>query len=352
MTQHPVTYRAIRLGGPGGLDRLEEVRLPLLDPGPGELRIRVIAAGAGATDLTMRRGTYPFAPPFPFVPGYEVLGTVDAVGTGVTGFALGQKVAALTVHGAFAEFLVRGAEHFVPVPAGLDDGETVALVLNYGTAWQMIHRVAKLRAGQTALVTGANGGVGTALLDLLRDAKVRTLAACSSRHEELVRSLGGEPIPSRSAPLDRTVRGVVAEGVDAAFDVLGGAGTGECVRATKRGGMVVGYGFMGTVVDGKPSRRLTLQGFASLLVGARLRGRRGAFYGITLRYRRDPAPYRADLAALFALLAARRIAPRIADRLPLLAVRRSQELLETGGIAGKIVLLREAGLDGGSDRDR
>lgn len=350
MIRRPATYCAIRLGGPGGLDRLEEVRLPLLDPGPGELRVRVIAAGAGATDLTMRRGRYPFAPPFPFVPGYEVLGTVDAIGTGVTGFVLGQKVAALTVHGAFAEYLVRTAEDFVPVPAGLDDGETVALVLNYGAAWQMIHRVARLRAGQTALVTGASGGVGTALLDLLRDGKVRTLAACSSRHEELVRSLGGEPIPSPSTPLARTVRRLVPEGVDAAFDVLGGAGTGECVRATRRGGVVVGYGFMGTVVDGRPSRLLTLRGFASLLVGARLRGRRGAFYGITLRYRRDPEPYRADLASLLTLLGSRRIAPQIACRLPLLAARRSQELLEAGGIAGKIVLVREAGLDGGSDR--
>src|SRR5512138_3338791 len=123
----PDTYRAILLTGPGDLDRLREVRLPLLAPGPGELRIRVIATGAGGTDLTMRRGRYPFAPPFPFVPGYEVVGIIDAIGEGVTGFAHGQKVAALTVHGAFAEALVRGAEHFVPVPEGLDDSETVAL---------------------------------------------------------------------------------------------------------------------------------------------------------------------------------------------------------------------------------
>lgn len=345
MVESSGTYRAIRLTGPGGLDRLEEVRLPLLAPGPGELRVRVTAAGAGATDLTMRQGRYPFAPPFPFVPGYEVVGVVDAIGAGVVGFTLGQKVAALTVHGAFAEYLVRDAEHFVPVPAGLDDGETVALVLNYGTAWQMIHRVARMRAGQTALVTGASGGVGTALLDLLRDAKVRALGACADRLGELVRSLGGEPIPSRGAPLERSVHGVLPEGVDAAFDVLGGAGTGECIRATRRGGIVVGYGFMGTLVDGRASRWLTLRGFASLLVGARILGRRGAFYGITLRYRRDPRPFREDLAALLALLAARRIAPRIAHRLPLLAVRRSQELLEAGGVPGKIVLLREAGLD-------
>jgi NADPH2:quinone reductase len=341
----PDTYGAILLTGPGGLDRLREVRLPLLPPGPGELRVKVIAAGAGGTDLTMRRGRYPIAPPFPFVPGYEALGIVDAVGEGVTGFARGQKVAALTVHGAFAEYLVRGSGHFVPVPEGLDDGETVALVLNYGTAWQMIHRVARLRAGQTALVTGANGGVGTALLDLARDAGIRALGASSVQHAAVVRALAAEPIASRGAPVDVAVRSLVPGGVDAAFDALGGAGTVECVRATKRGGVVVGYGFAGTVVDGRPSRWQTVRGVASLLGGARLRGRRGVFYGITLRYRSDPAPFKEDLAALFSLLAARRIAPRIAHRLPLLAVRRSQELLEAGGVDGKIVLTREAGLD-------
>jgi len=340
----PATYRAVMLRARGGLDRLEEVSLPLVDPGPGELRIRVVASGAGNTDLTMRRGRYPFAPPYPFVPGYEVLGIVDAVGAGVTGFAPGQKVAALTVHGGFAEYLVRGADHFVPVPGGLDDAEAVALILNYVTAHQMIHRSAGMRAGQTALVTGANGGVGTALLELLRVAGVRAVGASSERHFEHVRALGGEPIPSRGGPVDEAVRKVLPEGVDAAFDVVGGAGTAGCVRATKRGGTVVGYGFMGTLVNGKPSTWLTVRGLASLLVGARLSGRRGNFYGITLLYRRDKAPLKEDLPKLFALLAARKIEPVIAHRLPLLAVRRSQELLEAGGLAGKIVLLREGGL--------
>lgn len=338
------TYRAIMLTGPGGLDRLEEVRLPLLAPGPGELRVRVLATGAGGTDLTMRRGRYPFAPPFPFVPGYELLGIVDAVGEGVEGFALGQKVAALTVHGAFAQYLTRGAEHFVAVPSGLDDGEAVALILNYATAWQMIQRVARMRSGESALVTGANGGVGTALLDLLRDAGVRAVGACAVLHGDVVRALGAEAIPSRASPIDVAVRRLLPSGVDAAFDALGGASTAECVRATRRGGIVVGYGFAAAAVNGRPSRWRMLRGLAGLLAGARLRGRRGTFYGITLRYRRDPAPFKEDLATLFSLLASRRIAPRIAHRLPLLAVRRSQELLEEGGVDGKIVLTCEEGL--------
>jgi len=257
---------------------------------------------------------------------------------------MGEKVAALTVYGGAAEILVRGADDLVPVPAGLDDAETLALILKHVTAYQMIHRSAAMAPGQTALVTGANGGVGSALLKLLRVARVRALGACSERHFDYVRSLGGEPVPSRAGPLHDSVRRVVPEGVDAAFDVMGGPGTWECVRATKRGGKVVGYGFMGTRVADRSSTWLTLRGLASLLAGARLAGRRGTFYGITLLYRRDRAPFKEDLNRLFLLLAGRRIRPSIAHRLPLLAVRESQRLLAAGSVAGKIVLLREAGL--------
>jgi NADPH2:quinone reductase len=338
------TYRAIMLQGKGGLDRLEDVSLSLTHPGPGELRVKVSATGAGGTDITMRTSKYLFAPPFPFVPGYELVGTVDAIGSGVTGFTVGQRVAALTVHGAFAEYILRSADDFVPVPDGVDDAAAVSLILNYGTAYQMIHRSAKMAPGQTALVTGANGGVGTALCELLRLHGARTIAACAPRHFDAVRALGGDPIPSREGPVDAAVRRVLPEGVDAAFDIVGGAGTRECIRATKRGGVVVGYGFMGAVRNGKPSTLLTLRSFVALYVGTRLVGRRGTFYGITARYRRDKRPLKEDLAQLFALLRDGKIHPIIAHRLPLLAARRSQELLMAGGVVGKIVMLRALGL--------
>ena len=226
------------------------------------------------------------------------------------------------------------------LPAGLDDAQSVALILNYVTAYQMIHRSAAMRAGQTALVTGANGGVGSALLQLLRVAGVRAIAACAERHFDYVRALGAEPIPSRGAQdhtqdhtMVQAARKIVPAGVDAAFDVMGGAGTWECVRATRRGGTVVGYGFMGTTVKGKPSRRQMLRGFVALFVGARLVGRRGRFYGITALYRKDKAPFKQDLPKLFDLLASGKISPAIAHRLPLLAARKSQELLQAGGVA-------------------
>jgi NADPH2:quinone reductase len=330
------TYRAIQLKGKGGLDQLQEVELPLQPPKQGEVRVRVRASGVGATDITKRTGYYLFRPKFPFVEGYEVLGDVDAIGPGVTGFILGQRVCALTVYGAWAEYFTRDAGHFVPVPDGLDDAEALALILNYVTAYQMIHRSASMRPGQTALVTGANGGVGTALLELLRAHNVRALGSASRKHFDLIRSLGGEPIESRTKSVDGAVHEVLPEGVDVTFDGLGGPATRECIRATRNGGIVVGYGFVA-------ARGTTgmLRGFAALLLGSRLAGRRGGVYGITALYRKDKRPFKEDLAKLFELLAARKIQPRIAARLPLLAGREAERLLEAGGVEGKIVLLAE-----------
>jgi NADPH:quinone reductase len=142
------TYRAVMLTREGGPEVLQVVELPLESPGAGELRVRVSAAGVGATDVNMLGGSYPFAPKIPFVPGYEVAGVVDAIGAGVTGFVPGQRVAALTVYGGFAEFLTRGAEHFLPIPEDVDDRDAAAVILNFATAWQMIYRVAKMRQGK------------------------------------------------------------------------------------------------------------------------------------------------------------------------------------------------------------
>ena len=326
--------QAVMLTKKGGPEVLETVELPMPEPGPGEVRVKVRATGVGATDITMRRGSYPYAPPIPFVPGYESVGIVDAVGAGVTSLKEGDRVCALLVYGGYATHVVRGAEHWVKVPDGLDDVQTVSLILNYVTAYQMIHRKARLQPGQSALVNAANGGVGQALLDLLRAHGVSVFGAAAKPRHEIVRSYGATPIEGRSAPLDDGVYAVRPEGVDAAFDGVGGAHTRQCVSSTRRGGITVWYGFVGA--QGFPAlARSALSSF----VGARLRGRRGSFYGITMLYRKKPQLFQEDLPKLFDMLEQGKISPRIAQTLPLLDARKANERLEAGGIEGKLVLV-------------
>jgi len=335
------TYRAMMITRPGGPEVLQPVELPLTEPGPGELRVRVHACGVGATDLTMLTGTYAFAPKLPLVGGYEISGVVEALGADVCGFQIGQRVAALSVYGGFAEYLVRDARHFVPIPDEVSDVQAASAILNYVTAWQMIHRVAKIQAGQTALVTGAGGGVGSSLLQLLRLAGVKTYGSASSSKHNLVAGLGAIPIDYQAGPIDDLVRAYEPDGVDVVFDAIGGANIRHGIRALRRGGTVVGYGFM--AVD---SKLAMARMFWDIFVGARLRGRRGSFYGISLRYRKDPKPFHEDLPKIFALLAQRKIEPVISATLPLADARKALELLATGTVAGKIVLV----CDGASAR--
>jgi NADPH:quinone reductase len=383
----PATYRAYVITRPGGPEVLQERELAVTAPGPGELRVRVRACGLGATDLTMLSGKYRFAPKLPIVGGYEIAGEVEAIGPGVSGFHIGQRVAALTVHGGFAERLTREARHFVPIPDGVSDVEAASVVLNYVTAWQMIHRVASVRpgtsahfpkfvpprgdhfhelrkvgtskpidssaaslfevpgsnsphvvrelqmGGTSALVTAAGGGVGTALLQLLRLAGVTAYGAASPSKHDLVRELGGIPLDYRTAPVDQLVRAFERGGVDIAFDALGGHSIAACLRAVRRGGTVIGYGFVAA-----ESGAAKLKMFFDVFIGARLRGRRGAFYGISLLYRKDPAPFLEDLPKIFALVARGKIKPVIAEVMPLAEVKGALEMLASGHVAGKIVL--------------
>jgi NADPH2:quinone reductase len=327
------TYRAVMLTKKGGPEVLQVVELPVEAPGPGQLRVRMRAAGVGSTDLIMLTGSYLYAPKIPFVPGYEVAGVVDAIGAGVTGFEVGERVAALTVYGSFAELLLREAEHFLPIPERVSDRDAAAVILNYVTAWQMIHRVAKVQPCRTALVTGAAGGVGTAALQLLRLAGVKTYGAASTPKHELLRSLGAVPIDYRAGSIDRLMRAMEPAGVAYAFDAVGGANTSRCIGALRRGGTLVGFGFMGAST--KPSQ---LAMFTNIFVGARLRRRVGTFYGITMLYRKDPQPLREDLPKIFALLAAKKIDPLVQTTFPLVEARQAIELLASGSVQGKIVL--------------
>src|SRR5512133_77764 len=148
-------------GGPDALQVVEEERP---EPQAGEVRVRVLAAGVSLPDIMAREGIHPETPLVPFTPGWDLVGVVDRLGDGVSGIEPGQIVAAMPISGAYAEFVCVPPRELVPVPSGLDAAEAVSLVLNYTTAYQMLHRCAHIKSGESILVHGAAGGVGTALL--------------------------------------------------------------------------------------------------------------------------------------------------------------------------------------------
>src|SRR5512142_113350 len=181
-------------GGPDALQVVEEERP---EPKNGEVRVLVMAAGVSLPDIMAREGVHPETPPVPFTPGWDLVGVVDRLGDGVSGIEAGQTVAALPISGAYAEFVCLRQEELVSVPAGLDPAEAVSLILNYVTAYQMLHRSAQVRTGQRVLIHGAAGGVGSALLQLGGLVGLEMYGTCSSKGAPAVTDLGAVAIDYR-----------------------------------------------------------------------------------------------------------------------------------------------------------
>src|SRR6188768_4578010 len=178
----------------GGPDALRVIEEECPEPKDGEVRVRVLAAGVSLPDIMAREGIHPETPPLPFTPGWDLIGVVDRLGNDVSGIEPSQIVAALPISGAYAEFVCLPQHELIPVPSGLDPAEAVSLVLNYVTAYQMLHRSATVRPGQRVLIHGAAGGVGSALLQLGRIAGLEMYGTCSARSAPAVSELGGIPI--------------------------------------------------------------------------------------------------------------------------------------------------------------
>jgi NADPH2:quinone reductase len=168
----------------GGPDTLQVVEEECSEPKPGDVRVKVLAAGVSLPDVLAREGVHPETPRVPYTPGWDLVGIVDQIGEGVSSFELGQTVAAMPISGCYAQYVCLSQRKFIPVPAGLDPAEAVALVLNYITAYQMLHRSAKVKPGQRVLIHGASGGVGTAFLQLGRLAGVEMYGTCSAQAAE------------------------------------------------------------------------------------------------------------------------------------------------------------------------
>ena len=311
-------------------------------PGPGQVLIRMEATGVSFAEQQMRRGRYYDQPPFPFVPGYDLVGVVRAAGPGTDPALVGQRVAVLTKVGGWSTHVVVEAADAVPVPDGVGAAEAETVVVNGITAWQLLHRTARVRAGATILVHGANGGVGTALVQLARLAGVRVIGTASPRHHDRLRDLGVTPVDYRS-DVPAAVRELAPGGVDAVFDHLGADSAARSWRLLARGGTLVVYGSATTLDDTGSKQLPVLKILARVWVWNLLpNGRRAYFYnlwaGHRLARRRFRARLQHDLTQVLQAVAEGRITPQIAARFPLTQAAEALRFAESGAATGKVVL--------------
>jgi NADPH:quinone reductase-like Zn-dependent oxidoreductase len=321
---------------PDGL-RVEHRELPR--PGAGEALVRVEASGISFAEQQMRRGKYYDQPPFPFVPGYDVVGTVLEAGDPAL---VGQRVAAMTKIGGWSSHLVVPAADLVPVPAGLDAADAETFVVNGITAYQMLHRIARVKAGGTILVHGASGGVGTTLVQLAHAAGIEVIGTASARNLDVVTALGATAVDYRG-DVPARVRELVPGGVDAVFDHVGGPGIVDSFRMLAPGGTLVAYGSASTKDDPGNSRLPVLKLFARLLWWNALPNRRRAHFYNVWGGKRNLARFRArlaeDLTAVFDLAAKGQLKAQVAARIPLTEAAKALTLAESGTVTGKVVLV-------------
>jgi NADPH:quinone reductase-like Zn-dependent oxidoreductase len=310
-------------------------------PAPGEVLVAVEASGISFAEHAMRLGRYPGQPKFPFVPGYDLVGTVTAAGDGVDDTLVGRRVAAMTKTGGWATHALLKADVVVLVPDGLDPGEVETLVVSGLTAYQMLHRRAEVRAGQTVLIHGVNGGVGTTLAQLARHAGARVIGTSSPRHHAALRELGVLPVDYHDPELVARVRELAPGGVDAVFDHIGGKSIARSWSLLAPGGTLVSYAMLKDTGPMIPAFVALLGRLAWL--NAVPNGRRAGFFdvwgGKRVRPRRFRSRLRDDLSTVFSLLADGTLRPEIAARLPLTDIQEAVELAESHTIVGKVVLV-------------
>lgn len=328
--------RVVQLAEYGGPECLRIADLPRPTAGVGEVRVRLLASSINYTETLIRRHLYPQTAAYkvPFIMGYDVVGEIDEIGPEVIGFKTGDRVADMTVTGSNATYVLLKAKDLTRVPVDVDPAEAATLILSWTTAYQMLHRSARAVPGQRALMHGAGGAVGQALLSLARLAEIETWGGAHAEYAELISDLGAHPIDYDSEDFTRVLPG----GFDVVFDGIGEDAYRRSLAALKPGGLLVAIGYSAGA-QARQGMLHTLANIARLyLWGLMPRGKRTRFYSINVMRARHPDWFKEDLALLFELLRQGQIRPSVAERISFYEVPDAHRRLEAGGLEGKIVL--------------
>ncbi|THH36706.1 NADPH:quinone oxidoreductase family protein [Aliishimia ponticola] len=326
--------KAMLSTAPGGPDTLEWTQMPMPEPKKGEVRIAVKAAGVNFPDTLIIQDLYQIKPPRPFAPGGEIAGVVEAVGEGVDTLSEGDRVIATPGFGGFVTHLCVPAEICIPIPDTMPFDEAACFIFTYGTSFYAVKDRGYLDEGQTLLVLGAAGGVGSAAVELGKAMGARVIAAVSSEDKaQFCREIGADETIIYPRDMDRAaqkefsnkIKELAPKGIDVAYDAVGGAYAEPVIRAMAWNGRFLVVGFPA----GIPSIPLNL----TLLKSCQIVG---VFWGAATRM--DPKGHKANLASLFRMHAEGKIKPRVTASYPMEKAAEALHHIADRKVLGKIVV--------------
>lgn len=321
--------RAVVCDELGGIDRLTFGELPAPEPGPGEMLVRVTAAGLNFADLLMIKGEYQEKPSLPFAPGLEIAGTVERFGPGVTGFSPGQRVMATVSHGGFAELAIAKAGDVVALPDGVDDVTAAGFAIAYGTAYGSLQWATRLDADETLVVHGAAGGVGLATVECGKALGATVIGtARGAERLEVVKAHGADHVIDTSAEdLREKIKALTGgRGADVVFDPIGGDVFDASLRSLAWGGRLLVIGFAGGRVQQIPANILLVKNVSAV----------GFYWGSYRKH--DPARVQAGFETLLGWVDEKRIDPHVSMTVDLSEYEKALRALEARKSTGKIVL--------------
>jgi NADPH2:quinone reductase len=326
--------RAVLCKAYGPPDSLVVEELPAPAPGRGEVLIAVRACGVNFPDVLIIQNKYQFRPPLPFAPGGEVAGVVTALGEGVRGVAVGDRVIGSSGWGGFAEEIALEASRVIPIPDAMDFVTASAFLLTYGTSHHALKDRAQLRPGETVLVLGAAGGVGLAAVEIAKVMGARVLAAASTPEKLAVcREHGADELIDyvQEDLKDRVKQLTGGAGVDVVYDPVGGAYSEAALRATAWNGRLLVVGFAAGDIPRIPLNLVLLKGCQIV----------GVFWGAFTA--REPARHRANVEELMAWYQAGKIRPHVSATYPLERAAAALNDMAERRVTGKVVLVPAGG---------
>ncbi|MAT41552.1 MAG: oxidoreductase [Anaerolineaceae bacterium] len=321
-----------KIGAPETMQVVDE---EIKSPSGSDVLVKILTTGVAFADISIRYGQYPGVPKPPVTPGYDLIGIIEQTGPDVSSFVVGDKVAALTVFGAYSKYISLPASQLVKIPQQIDPIKSEALVLNYVTAYQMLHRVSKVKPKQRVLIHGASGGVGTALMQLGKLMEQDMVGTASQKNHALLKKYGVTPINYRTQDFEEILKN---NPVDVVFESIGGKNIQKSLKVLKKGGLLVYYGARSSIQSGKYVNGLMGKSIVeSIFYNILPNGKKTTFYAINAK--KQIQQFREDLTSLIQLLNEGKIDPVIGATYPLEQAAAANQAMENGDHIGKIVLI-------------